>query len=67
MDLKLRKVLQIDKLKYAFASGEIDDQKNTIEYVNYNSIFTHAKKGLQELSDFVKQQKRTDRRAISTD
>ena len=44
------------ELEYAVAGGEIHEQgKQTIIYVNYTSIFTHAVKAIQELSDIVKE------------
>ena len=54
---KAQRVQQIDELKYAVAGSNIDEQgKETIRYLNYNSIFPHAVKTIQELSDIVKQQ-----------
>ena len=51
-----QKVQQIDELKYAVAGGEIDEQgKETIRYLNYNPIFAHAVKAIQELSHIVKE------------
>ena len=48
---------QIDELNYAVAGGEIDEQgKETIRYLNYNSIFTHAVNAIQELHQLVEQQ-----------
>ena len=56
-----------EELKYAVAGGEIDEQgKETIRYLNYNSIFTHAVKAIQELSDICEATARTDRRAKTT-
>ena len=50
-------VQQIDELKYAVVGGEIgEDGVESIRYLNYNVIFTHAVKAIQELSQLVKQQ-----------
>ena len=50
-------VQQIDELKYAVIGGEIgEDGVESIRYLNYNVIFTHAVKAIQELSQLVKQQ-----------
>jgi hypothetical protein len=50
-------VQQIDGLKYAVVGGEIgEDGVESIRYLNYNVIFTHAVKAIQELSQLVKAQ-----------
>ena len=50
-------VEQIDELKYAVVGGEIgEDGVESIRYLNYNVIFTHAVKAIQELSQLVKAQ-----------
>ena len=50
-------VQQIDELKYAVVGGEIgEDGVESIRYLNYNVIFTHAVKAIQELSQLVKAQ-----------
>ena len=46
-----------DELKYAVAGGEIDEEgKGTIRYLNYNTIFIHAVKAIQELANIVQKQ-----------
>ena len=50
-------VEQIDELKDAVVGGEIgDDGVESIRYLNYNVVFTHAAKAVQELSQLVKAQ-----------
>ena len=50
-------VQQIDKLKYAVVGGEIgEDVVESVSYVNYNVIFTHGMRAIQELSQLVKTQ-----------
>ena len=48
---------QIDELNYAVAGGGIDEQgKETIRYLNYDSICIHGVKAIQALDQVVKQQ-----------
>ena len=55
-------VQQIDELKYAVVGGEIgEDGVESIRYLNYNVIFTHAVKAIQELSQLVKAQQMQNR------
>ena len=50
-------VQQIDELKYAVVGGEIgEDGVESIRYLNYNVIFTHAVREIQELSQQVQAQ-----------
>ena len=47
-------VQQIDGLKYAVVGGEIgEDGVESIRYLKYNVIFTHAVKAIQELSQLA--------------
>ena len=49
-----QQVQTIEELTYAVAGGEFDEQgKETIRYLNYNSIFIHVVKAIQELNDMV--------------
>ena len=48
---------EVEELKHAVTGGEIgEDGKATIRSLNYNVIFTHAVKAIQELSQLVKAQ-----------
>ena len=50
-------VQQIDELKHAVVGGGIrDDCVESIRYLNYNVIFTHTVKAIQELSQLAKAQ-----------
>ena len=50
-------VQKTDELNYAVVGGEIgEDGVESIRYFNYNVIFTHAVKAIQELSQLVKAQ-----------
>ena len=52
-----QQVQSTEELKYAVIGGENDEQgKETINYLNYSSLFTHAVSANQELSDIVKKQ-----------
>ena len=62
-----QQVQQIDALKCAVVGGEINEQgQETIRYLNYNFVFTHAVKAIQELSENFQDTTRTDRRANTT-